>query len=82
MTKLEANMKKLAPIIITGIIVLYLGAYAFVLLVVLPEDMGNGKILLGLIGIIVLGVMVAMLYTLKERLKEIDKEKKDDLSKY
>jgi len=74
-------MKKAAPIIITAIMTIYLAAYAYVLLF-MTKGMGLGRLVLGLVGLIVLGVLVAVLYTLKERLKEIDKEDDDDLSKY
>ena len=74
-------MKKAAPIIITLIMAIYLSGYAYVLLF-MTKGMGLGRVVLGIIGLVVLGVLVALLYTLKERLKEIDKEDDDDLSKY
>jgi uncharacterized membrane protein len=75
------NMKKLAPIIITIFTVLYLGGYAYTLLF-LVEDAGVWRYIMGIIGLVVLGVLCAMIYTLFIRLKEIDKEDDDDLSKY
>ncbi len=74
-------MKKAAPIIITLIMAIYLSGYAYVLLFI-TKGMGLGRVVLGIAGLVVLGVLVALLYTLKERLKEIDKEDDDDLSKY
>lgn len=74
-------MKKAAPIVITLIMAIYLGGYAYVLLF-MTKGMGIGRIVLGVSGLVVLGVLMALLYTLRERLKEIDKEDDDDLSKY
>ncbi len=75
-------MKKIAPTVITIITVIYLGAYSYVLFFVVPDFVGIAKILLAFVGLVVLCILAAMLYTLRQRLKEIDKEDKDDLSKY
>ncbi len=74
-------MKKVAPIIVTILTVLYLGGYAYALLF-LTDGMGVGRIIMGIVGLVILGVLCAMIYTLIVRLKEIDKEDEDDLSKY
>lgn len=74
-------MKKFAPIVITILAVAYLGFYAYILFF-LPEDAGPWRLLTGIIGLVVLGILVAMIVTLRERLKEIDKEDDDDLSQY
>lgn len=75
-------MKKLAPILITILTVIYLGAYAYLLIFIVGREAGPGGILFAVIGLAVLGVLIAMMFTLRQRLKEIDKEDKDDLSKY
>lgn len=74
-------MKKVAPIIITVVIAIYLGAYAYVL-IVMTKGMGFARIILAFFGLVVLGILGALLITLRERLKEIDKEDDDDLSQY
>ncbi len=74
-------MKKAAPIIITLIMGIYLSGYAYALLF-MTKGMGLVRVVLGVAGLVVLGVLTALLYTLRERLKEIDKEDDDDLSKY
>jgi pilus assembly protein TadC len=73
--------KKIAPIIITviaiGLVSLYLLGFFFAL--IFTESFA----LFFILGIfVIIGIMIAIIYTLVERLKEIDKEDKDDLSKY
>ncbi len=75
-------MKKIAPILITLITVTYMGGYAYLLLFGLKEVTGVVRLFISIIGLLVLGVLMAMVYTLIIRLKEIDKEDHDDLSKY
>lgn len=75
-------MKKIAPIIITIFAVAYLGVSGYILLFVDSEDNWSVKLLLVIIGIVVFGILIAMIYTLRQRLKEIDKEEDDDFSKY
>lgn len=76
-------MKRIVPIIVTIIICGYTAFYAFGLfMVALTEGSFFVKVLTFLIGLIPVGVIIAMLFTLKERLKEIKEEDKDDLSKY
>lgn len=74
-------MKKIAPTLITAAACLYLGSYAYVMLFVIKAP-GIVRVLTGIIGAIVLGVMVALIVTLKQRFKEIDEEDDDDLSQY
>lgn len=75
-------MKKLAPIIVTivvsGYIIIYIGLFFFSS----EEVEGFEKILLGALGVGAVIMLVLMIYTLIIRLKEIDKEDDDDLSKY
>lgn len=75
--------KKFAPILISTLVLLYF-AMSIVGIIDLPfarlSMMENAGIFFGLAVVVYLaGVMVV---TLMERLREIDKEDKDDLSKY
>ncbi|MCK8058649.1 MULTISPECIES: hypothetical protein [unclassified Fusibacter] len=76
-------MKKAIPVIISIIMISY-----FTLYLIIPLSVfGDGtawieKALVLLIPTIGLGFIAAIIYTLIIRLKEIDKEDKDDLSKY
>ena len=75
-------MKKIAPIIITIIVSCFIGLYAFI-----TFGAGGGgplpvRIILIAVGIGSVCLIGAMIYTLIHRLKEIDREEKDDLSKY
>lgn len=78
-------MKKLAPIVITAILIGYLAFYLWI-----PFSLTDGpepwfgKIITAAVGAGAVGMMTAAVYTLIIRLKEIDKEEKDkdDLSKY
>jgi hypothetical protein len=78
-------VKKLTPIVITVILVAYLAIYLWIPFNV-NENPGPwfGKILWAAVGAGAAGMIVAAVYTLIIRLKEIDKEEKDkdDLSKY
>ncbi|MCR4748564.1 MAG: hypothetical protein K5877_01985 [Lachnospiraceae bacterium] len=73
----EHGKKKIAPIVITGLMILYYGIYFGFLIAVLPGL--PVKLLLGLIPL-VLGL--TSIYVCMERLHEIDKGEEDDLSKY
>ena len=78
-------MKKLAPIVITAILIAYLAIYLWIPFN-LNQDPGPwfGKALWAAVGAGAVGMITAAVYTLIIRLKEIDKEEKDkdDLSKY
>lgn len=75
-------MKKIAPIFITLIIILYLSA-VFILPMLTVNNLVFGGHTIELL-LLATGVafILTMLYVLYERLREIDKEKDDDLSKY
>lgn len=77
-------MKKVAPIIISILMVFYLGAYAYILLFMTDEAPAFIRWVIIIAGLIVLGVLGAVVYTLVKRLKEIDQEEDDDddLSQY
>ena len=72
----EHGKKKLAPIIITVLIVLYYGVYFGIIVSLVP---GIFKIPLG---IIPLFLGIAMIYVCVQRIKEINGGEEDDLSKY
>ncbi|MDA3845782.1 MAG: hypothetical protein PF505_04435 [Vallitaleaceae bacterium] len=75
--------KKIAPIIIVIIMTSYLIVYAVALTFgMLSEVPAFVSLMLGIGAIIVLIAIIGLIYTLVERLKEIDKEDDDDLSKY
>ncbi|PKM54856.1 MAG: hypothetical protein CVV00_06485 [Firmicutes bacterium HGW-Firmicutes-5] len=75
--------KKIAPIIVVGLLTLYLFGYLIMMLTGMMVDTpGVIKVVLGLIAVIIVIIIGALIYTLKIRLKEIDKEDDDDLSKY
>ncbi len=73
----EHGKKKIAPIVITCIMILYYVIYFGVLIVVLPNAFV--KILLA---IIPLALGLTSIYVCVERLNEIDGGEEDDLSKY
>ena len=78
-------MKKLAPILITVILIGYLAFYLWLPFNLnLGHEPWPGKIIAAAVGAGALGMITAAVYTLVKRLKEIDKEEKDhdDLSKY
>lgn len=76
-------MKKIAPIIITVLIVLFVSLYLIGLFFTLPLADGPIAYFFILLGIFtVLGFIIAIIYTLIERIVEIKKENEDDLSQY
>lgn len=74
-------MKRIAPIIVTILILAYLSVYLGIALFVKDSSV-VGRVVLAIIGIGSVSMMGAMIATLISRLKEISKEDKDDLSKY
>lgn len=75
--------KKVAPILIVIIMSLYILGYVFMLV----TGMLSGApiaftIILGILAVMMCLAVVALIYTLVVRLKEIDKEEDNDLSKY
>lgn len=75
--------KKIAPIIVVGLLTLYLLGYLIMMLTGMMVDTPSViKVVLGLIAVMIVIIIGALIYTLKIRLKEIDKEDDDDLSKY
>ncbi|MGN0268337.1 MAG: hypothetical protein ACI4D7_11760 [Lachnospiraceae bacterium] len=72
----DHGKKKIAPIVVTVVMILYFVLYFGVLVAVVP---GVLKFLLGIIPLL-LGC--CMLYVCIQRLKEIDGGEEDDLSKY
>lgn len=74
-------MKRIAPIIITILILAYLSVYLGIALFI-KDTSFIGRAILAVMGIGSVGMMGAMIATLISRLKEISKEDKDDLSKY
>ena len=75
-------MRKVAPIIITIAVLLLMGAYAAVLYMAQSEGPGALRVYLLLLIVFIIGIMIAMIGVLRSRLKEIEEEDKDDLSKY
>lgn len=76
-------MKRIVPILITVFVVTYLGAYLFLLSTGIKEGVPfQVKIFIFLIGLAVAGIIGGMIATLIIRLKELNKEDNDDLSKY
>ncbi len=78
------NMKKLAPIIVTIIVCAWIAVYtAGMIIAAKSETSLIGNILLFSVAIISGGTFFAMIWTLIIRLREINKEEKeDDISKY
>jgi len=75
--------KMIAPIIVTVIVLFFLLFYLGVLVMSMGESLGTPIVaFLSLLIFITLGVMIAMVYILFQRLKEIKEEDTDDLSKY
>ncbi|MGL5257477.1 MAG: hypothetical protein ACRC76_10570 [Proteocatella sp.] len=76
-------MKKITPIIITIIVCFFITLYAFgFIMAALTESTLIIKIGAFALALIPIGIIIAMIFTLIERLKEIKEEDKDDLSKY
>ena len=72
----EHKKKMIAPIVITGFIILYYIFYFGILISLLD---GVWKFLLG---VIPLALAAAMIYVCVERIKEIRSGEEDDLGKY
>lgn len=72
----EHGKKKIAPIVVTILCVLYYGLYFGLLITVVPFWL---KIICG---VAPLALAAGMIYVCIERLKEIDGGEEDDLSKY
>ena len=72
----EHKKKMIAPIVITGFIILYYIFYFGILISLLD---GVWKFLLG---VILLALAAAMIYVCIERIKEIRSGEEDDLGKY
>lgn len=76
-------MKKLVPVVITVILISYLAFYLWIPIQVFKtSEPFIGKVIGSAVGAAAIGMIVAAIYTLVVRLREIDKEDKDDLSKY
>jgi len=74
-------MKRIAPIIVTILVLAYLSIYVSIAFF-MKDEAFVGKAVLAVMGIGSIAMMGAMIATLISRLKEINKEDKDDLSKY
>jgi len=74
-------MKRIAPIIVTILVLAYLSIYVGIAFF-MKDEAFVGKAVLAVMGIGSIAMMGAMIATLISRLKEISKEDKDDLSKY
>lgn len=76
-------MKKLAPIIVTIIVCAWTSVYTIGLLMAAQGETSLfGNAVLILFAIFSSGIFIAMVWTLIIRLREINKEDKDDISKY
>ena len=73
--------KRIAPTIIVIVMIIYLMIQAGVLWFVFRKE-GLGIFWSILIGLIPLGIAVALVTVYIERIREIREEEKDDLSKY
>lgn len=72
----EHDKKKIAPIVITILIVLYYTLYFTLIIFAVP---GVLKIIFGIVPLLFAGLMI---YVCVQRMKEIDGGEEDDLSKY
>lgn len=72
----EHDRKKIAPIIITIIVVLYYILYFTLIIFAVP---GILTIIFGIVPLLLAGLMI---YVCVQRMKEIDGGEEDDLSKY
>ena len=72
----EHDRKKIAPIIITIIVVLYYILYFTLVIFAVP---GVLTIIFGIVPLLLAGLMI---YVCVQRMKEIDGGEEDDLSKY
>lgn len=76
-------IKKIIPIVITIIICAFASLYAFAFLILAFENsLFLEKLITIMLALIPLGIIIAMIFTLIERLKEIKEEDKNDISKY
>lgn len=82
----NTNRKKIAPVIITVIVLLYVGPLVGILLAALAglAEIGAGEVIPLLLMYVVLGgaVVVGILMALAQRLKEIDGGEEEDAKKY
>ena len=72
----EHDRKKIAPIVITILIVLYYTLYFSLFIFAVP---GILTIIFGIVPLLLAGLMI---YVCVQRMKEIDGGEEDDLSKY
>jgi fatty acid desaturase len=72
----EHDKKKIAPIVITIIVVLYYILYFTLVIFAVP---GILTIIFGIVPLLLAGLMI---YVCVQRMKEIDGGEEDDLSKY
>ena len=72
----EHDKKKIAPIVITILIVLYYTLYFTLIIFAVP---GILTIIFGIVPLLLAGLMI---YVCVQRMKEIDGGEEDDLSKY
>lgn len=75
-------MKKIAPIVIVVLASLYILSYGVFLFVFSENASGIIKLIMGIVAVGMVIVVLALIYTLKIRLKEIKEEEKNDLSQY
>jgi uncharacterized membrane protein len=76
-------VKKVAPVVIVIFICGYLVAYLIALMVGMMSGVPwVAKIGLFFGGFVIVSIITALIYTLVDRLREIEREDKDDLSKY
>ena len=77
------KLKKLITIVISVFVLLYFSTVLILLSQgLLESEPTSVKVYVFLIGLFIVAIMGGMVATLITRLKEIDKEDKDDLSKY
>ncbi len=72
----DHGKKKIAPVVITAIFLIYYIAYFCFVLMIVP---GIAKLLLGFLPLLLGGTLIAVC---KQRLHEINGGEEDDLSKY
>lgn len=72
----DHRKKKIAPIVVTAILLIFYGIYFGVIISLLTT------IWKVIVGVIPLLIAVTMIYVCIQRLKEIDRGEEDDLSKY
>lgn len=75
--------KKIAPIVIVALLSFYLIGYLGVIFLgILSKAPIMVTVLLTVLAVAIAGALIALIYTLVTRLREIDKEDDDDLSNY